>query len=184
MVRKKPGVKHPGAKCLGAKRPCPTSGISLWLCHFLGPLNDCDASCASLWLWYFLCLFMIVTLPEPLWLWHASWLWNFLCHFMIASLPEPLWLWRTSWLWNFLLPLYDCDSLRPLYDCGVLLLSIKFDWWIGATWYRWSNMLVWELYLKHFKLPWPWPSGHGWGVGMVLAIFSLFTIFVFPEKST
>ena len=98
---------------------------------------------------------MIVKLPVPLYDCNTSWAFMIVAHFTIVKLPvAPLWLWH---------------SLRPFYDCGILLLSIKFDWWfvnwfdrIGETWYRWSNMLVSEYYLKYFKLPspWPWPSNH------------------------
>ena len=121
----------------------PWASQRLWcfLCHFIivihpVPLYDCNTS----WAFMIVAHFMIVKFLVPLYDCNTSLAFKIVAHFMIVKLlVAPLWLWH---------------SLRPLYDCGVLSLSIKINWWlvnwinrIGITWYRWSNMLVWEWYL-------------------------------------
>ena len=89
--------------------------LDLFMIMSLGPLNDCNASLISSWLWHFLSLFMIVTLPESLWLWHTSWLWNFLLPFYDCDTPWGLFIIVAFFYYQ--LNLID-DSLTDLTDLG------------------------------------------------------------------
>ena len=68
------------------------SWASLRVWHFLGPHYDCETSLGLYDCETSRSLFMIVILHVPLY--------DF--SFMIVTLPEPLWLCHTSWLGNFL----------------------------------------------------------------------------------
>ena len=143
-------------------------GSPLWLWHSLGPLYDYVTSwgfsdCETSW-----SLLMIVMLPVPLYDFDTS------CASMIVTLPEPIWLWHTSWLWNFLWPLYDRDTTWSLFMI-VTFLYYHINW-LMTHWFDiiQGNMILLiknfnlEMMFKNYKLssPWPWPTGVR--VGMVL----------------
>ena len=81
---------------------------TLLLWYFLGKLYDCDTSlglydsdtsCGPIKIVKLPWISMVVKLPGVF-----LWRWYFLCLFMIVTLPEPL------WLCQFPVPLYDCNT--------------------------------------------------------------------------
>ena len=101
---------------------------SLYDWHFLWPHWDCETSLdlyeyEACWSLFMIMIvpgpFMIVILPVPLY--DCV---NFLCLFMIVTLPEPLWLYHTAWLWNILVyNLFYCCHYWEKFDISVLQLT-------------------------------------------------------------